>query len=75
MYSSEQVQKAYKFCLFVMPDEGHCSVLKEDGYWCWVSWADLPIRLSVGTKEDYKNLQQKQLDELDASDGYGLSSV
>ena len=73
LYSPEQVQRAYKYCLLVMPNEGHCSVMTEDGGWCWVRWADLPIRLSVGTKGDCKAVLQKQMDDLDAVGGYGLS--
>lgn len=53
--------------------EGHDLILYESGFTSWVTYADLPIRVVNGTREDRKLVRSQQMDELEAQDGYGLS--
>ncbi len=59
--------------LVIDPDEGHTSIVVESGYTPWVRYADLPIHVMPGTREDLREVVSQQLQELDDADGYGLS--
>ncbi len=43
-------------------DEGHDSILLENGSHMWVHYADLPIRVIPGTKADTKLVREQQMD-------------
>lgn len=48
-------------------DEGHDLILQESGYESWVNYAELPIRVCPGTKQDATNVRMAQMDELEQS--------
>ncbi|MFA5376420.1 MAG: hypothetical protein WC455_11805 [Dehalococcoidia bacterium] len=53
--------------IVIWPDEGHISVILNDGSNQWVHLADLAIHVIPGTASDAKQVQEQQLDELEAS--------
>jgi hypothetical protein len=53
--------------LILHADEGHDAILLEDGTDMWVHYADLPIRLTTGTKQDMATVRMAQMDELEQS--------
>jgi hypothetical protein len=60
-------QSTRKFALVYHVDEGHDGILLESGSDIWVNYADLPIRVIPGTKQDAQLVREQQMDELEAS--------
>lgn len=56
-----------RYALLTEPDEGHSSVLLENGIETWVSYAVLPVRMSPGTADDYRRLHRQLMDDLEHS--------
>jgi len=48
-------------------EEGHDTILCENGSDMWVHYADLPIRILPGSPADYKTVVEQQMDELEQS--------
>ena len=54
-----------RYALLTEPDEGHPSVLLENGIEAWVRYAVLPVRMSPGTADDHRRLQRQLMDDLE----------